>query len=317
MASEFKLLAGERVLARVTPHILSFYELYLVWMWAILVSIIFMAYGQELGDMIGNPVSSFTDYLEWMTTPKDNILIRKIDFLPSLEGLNDTISPLNKYMKDYAEIGLWLTIILLTAIPITVLRIEFGWTPIMAAYGITTALIGYCLELDPQTTYIIGITLALLALYLVNLYRKAHTFHITDRRIITEVKLIIRKYNELSYDKINNVIMDVNLIGKIFGFGTIIPITASGLGMGHDAISLGVGAAQSRGDTILGGILTGERGIQTPRTRSMYALFGVPNPEKIKDLITENMHDHIQAPHLKKINQTLDNINQQLQTKKD
>lgn len=310
MASELKLLEEEKLLKIITPHILSFHELYMVWLWIIILSIVFMAYGNELSQLIGNPVNSFVGYLDWMTSPQENPLIKKLDIFPKMEGLNNIISPFNQYLGQYLEIGLWLTLVILTALPLAALRIDFTWGPLMIFFGITCVLTAYALDFEPRTTYFISILLSIVALYLVNLYRKAHKFYITDRRIITQARFLNKKYNELSYDKINNVIMEQGLIGRLFNFGTIMPITASGLGMGSDAMAITLGIAGQRGNTLLGAGITGERAIQIPRTKSMYALFGVPKPTETKDLISKHLHDHVQAPYLKKMTQHLHKLTQ-------
>ncbi len=307
---KLKPLKGERILAEIRPHYMSFYDLYLIWAWTIVLAVVFAVAGEELAALTGNPLAPLTGYLDWMTAPKDNQLIKKVDFFqPILWEFSGITGPINRYMTDYAAVGLWLTALVLSAVPITFIRIEFKWGFVMAAVGAVSVLATALAQVEPKYAYYASIILSLGGMYLVDMYRQSHRFLITNRRIVTEAKLITLASNELSYDKINNIVLERDLVGTVFGFGTVIPVTASGLGMGADTAALTVGMAGSSGEgaTLAGG-LTAARSVQVPRTRSMYALFGVPNPEEIKSLISEQMHEYVQAPHLMRMTEKLEDI---------
>ncbi|MBU0762004.1 MAG: PH domain-containing protein, partial [Candidatus Altiarchaeota archaeon] len=195
-------------------------------------------------------------------------------------------------------------------------KIEFKWVAVMLGVGILSAATAYCLHLSPDAAYTISIFYCFIGIYLVELYRRAHVFFITNYRVVTEVNFLSHKRNELSYDKINNVVLEQGIIASILNFGTIIPVTASGLGMGADfsAVSVG-GMGQVKGGPFLGGQVTGGRTVQTPRARSMYCLFGVTNPEEVHKLITKYMHGYTNAPYLKKMTEQLDDLKKTMQNK--
>jgi len=307
---KLKLLKDEKILAEIKPHYMAFYDLYLIWAWTITLAIVFAVAGDQLAALTGNPLTPLTGYMEWMTAPHDNQLIQKVDFFqPILGEMNGITNPVNKYMTDYAGIGLWLTALMLSSIPVSFIRIEFKWGFVMAAVGAGSVLATALAGVEPKYAYYVSIILSLGGMYLVDIYRQSHRFLITNRRIVTEAKLITHSSNELSYDKINNIVLERDLVGTIFGFGTVIPVTASGLGMGADmaAITVGIAGSPSEGTTLAGGLTAG-RSIQVPRTRSMYALFGVQNPESVKELISEQMHEYVQAPYLRKMTEQLEGI---------
>jgi hypothetical protein len=305
----FTLLKDEKIVKEMMPHPLAFYELYIIWVWVIVLALVFAVFGSELSKITGNPLSIFSGYMSWMTAPKDNMLIKKINFLAPIEGLNDFVSPFDKFIRDYADIGLWISVLLTTAVPVSVIRIEFKWGPVMLAVGVLSVAATVVLGIDPKYSYYFSILLSFGGMYLVELYRKAHVFYITNRRIVTEARIIFQKSNELSYDKINNIVLEQSIVGRLLGFGTIIPVTASGLGMGADAAAVTVGAQGSMADNLLvSGQVTGERSIQIPRTRSMYALFGVANPEEVRNIISRYMHEYVQAPYLMRMTEQLEDI---------
>ena len=43
---------------------------------------------------------------------------------------------------------------------------------------------------------------------------------------------------------------------------------------------------------------TGTRSVGVPRTRSAYALFGIPHPREVYNLLSGYMHEYVEAPHL-------------------
>jgi hypothetical protein len=153
-----------------------------------------------------------------------------------------------------------------------------------------------------ETAYLFGIMFSIFGFIGVELFRRSHIFYVTNYRIITRLKFFTEKQNALSYDKINNVVMERPLLGVIFNFGTIMPITASGLGMGEDSAAVTVGGGTSVGEDSFVGIgVTGGQTVGVPRSRSAYALYGVPKPKEVYELINKYMHEFVEAPYLKEM----------------
>lgn len=314
---ELKLLSDEKLIATVKPHPLAFYDMYFIWLWTIMLSIVFFMFGGVLDDAATNPTAYFTGILDSITQPGDNPLLRNIEgFYGLMEEANAMVNPVHSFVDSYAGVGMWLTALIVSGLIISVLKIEFKWVFAMVGIGIISLMLAAYLDTTPESTYVFAIGFSLVGVGLIEVYRRAHTFYVTDRRIVTEVHLIYQKRNELSYDKINNIVFEKGVIGSIFGFGTIIPVTASGLGMGSDFSAATIGGATGKegGRGLFGGI-TGGRSIQTPRVRSMYSLFGVREPEKLYQILSERLHDHVETPYLKKMSEQLEELKDELQNR--
>ncbi|MEM3709797.1 MAG: PH domain-containing protein, partial [Nitrososphaerales archaeon] len=147
-----------------------------------------------------------------------------------------------------------------------------------------------------------SIIASILGSILTEFYRRGHAFYVTDQRIISELRFLSYKRRELTYDKINDLALTKGILGRIFNYGTIFPITASGFGLGEDlaVATAGMGATSKKGFS--GGIaVSGGRTISVPRGRSSYVLFGVRNPNEVYEIISKNIHGYEEAPYLKKI----------------
>ena len=109
---------------------------------------------------------------------------------------------------------------------------------------------------------------------------------------------------EILYSKIEDLILQQGFLGKLLNYGTIIPTAASGLGTGVDAsrVSAGAGVGAGKGGIGAGAGITvgGERGVVAPRGRSWFILYGVPDPQRIYDLIFSQMHEREAAQYLQK-----------------
>jgi hypothetical protein len=141
----------------------------------------------------------------------------------------------------------------------------------------------------------------------VTIYATTHTYYITNERIITKQSFISRRSREIFYEKISDISIEQSLLGRIFNFGSVIPVTQSGFGLGSSGTFAGAGAgAGKRGFFgVFGG---GSKSTQEPRVRSYYQLFGVENPYAVKDLIVKHMHAHSPIPYLSSIEDKLERV---------
>lgn len=127
-------------------------------------------------------------------------------------------------------------------------------------------------------------------LFLANSYRRSHRYYITNRRIITRFGFWITRERDLLYSKIDDLVAHQGLLGKIFGFGTLIPISASGIGTGSDQAIWMAGAEQKLPvGPSLKITMGGGRTVTVPRAPSFYSLYGVPNPEYLRNIMLKEM----------------------------
>jgi len=89
----------------------------------------------------------------------------------------------------------------------------------------------------------------------------------------------------LRYDKISDINYKQGILGQIFGFGTVIPISQSGFGLGSDSTFAAGGVAVGKTRAKFFGLAGGEKEVQTPRARSYYELHGVYPFKEIKKLV--------------------------------
>lgn len=299
--SSLKLLDGEKIFERIIPHFLAFYNLYLIWVYVAVLSMIFIVYYDDLLYVLRSPILILTSMFG-QSMGDMGILsgIGLLEVLPVV--MNLFFGQIFSFMSsgEYVLAVLWLIPISVFSTAFSVLRIEWKWMPIMMGVAIASIVLTVALDLPGVSVYYISLIFALIGCVGVDVFRKAHRFYVTNYRIITEVKFIGLKQNTLSYDKINNLIVEQPLVGRIFNFGTVIPITASGLGMGADSSSVTIGGGLGVGGRgFVGGAITGGRSIEVPRTRSQYALFGVTNPKRVYNILSKFMQEYVEAPYLK------------------
>ena len=145
-------------------------------------------------------------------------------------------------------------------------------------------------------------TAAIVAFIFIQAYRRGHRYLITDRRIVLAKTFWGRTARELHYDKIADLIVTTSFWGRRLHYGTIIPVSESGLGLGGDMSGAAVGAAVKtiRNITLAGAVLGG-REIQMPRAATYYELYGIHDPANIHAIISDQIHSYTQAPILKRI----------------
>ncbi len=186
---------------------------------------------------------------------------------------------------------------------------------ILAGYTLTTtvtvpAMFGIASNtLTPQSVLPLTLaTAAVVAFIFIQAYRRGHRYLITDRRIVLAKTFWGRTARELHYDKIADLIVTTSFWGRRLHYGTIIPVSESGLGLGADMSGAAVGAAVKTIKNItLAGAVLGGRDIQMPRAATYYELYGIHNPEKVHAGISDNIHSYSQAPILLRIEGLLEN----------
>ena len=180
----------------------------------------------------------------------------------------------------------WWLVIVLPAVVVALFRINWRWLlalilPGLAAF-FSPGMIAPYISLDQNQLLVF---FGLLGILGTEMHRRSHRYYITNWRLIMESGHLGVHRRTLLYKNINDLIVEQSLLGRIFNFGSINPITASGLGLGDD-FSM-VGGAVGVGVSLGAG---GGKTVSTPRSRSYHQLMGVPDPEGIHDQIISLMH---------------------------
>lgn len=300
---EIKLLEGEELKLKLRPHVLAFYNLFLIWLFVIALSGLFFYFNEYLSDFVEEH-TGLTGLLSPFTgaTPE---MLQSFTLFASLNSVMAMIFGFTLYGGNpggLALLGVWFSIVMIAASTVSVIRISWRWVPILVGVLLASILLTFLFELPYEATYLFAIAFSIIGLIGVELFRRGHVFYITNFRVITSLKFFTEKENALSYDKINNVVMERPFLGVIFNFGTIMPITASGLGMGEDSAAVTVGGGTGVGEGGFVGVgVTGGQTVGVPRSRSAYALYGVPNPKQVYEIINKYMHEFVEAPYLQEM----------------
>ncbi len=136
---------------------------------------------------------------------------------------------------------------------------------------------------------------------LTELYRRGHRYFMTDQRLVLSKNFVTETTRELRYDRISDLIMSTGVLGKIFHFGSIIPVSQSGFGLGEDTAGAAAGVGTTRGRLVGGALVFGSKGASTPRSATYYSIYGVPGVKSVYNTLSELVHSYSEAPYLKRI----------------
>lgn len=144
-----------------------------------------------------------------------------------------------------------------------------------------------------------SVAVSIVGFLIVEMYRRSHKYFITNLRIIFKGGVLTKRERTIRYEKIADIDARQGILGQIFGFGTIIPISESGLGLGSDKSIAAGGVAIGTKRTKLFGLAGGGKEVQTPIARSFYELHGVYPYKEIKNLVEELVQSQVSTPYQK------------------
>lgn len=134
---------------------------------------------------------------------------------------------------------------------------------------------------------------------IVELYRRSHKYIITNLRIIFKGGVLTKRERTVRYDKVADIDAKQGILGQIFSFGTIIPVSQSGFGLGSDKTMAAGGLAVGTKKAKFFGIVGGGKEVQTPIARSYYELHGVYPYTEVKQLVENLMQSHVPTQYQK------------------
>jgi len=123
-------------------------------------------------------------------------------------------------------------------------------------------------------------------------YRRGHNYYITNLRVVMEKSFISYDSRQFTYNRIEDLAIVQGLLGRVLNYGTIVPVTASGFGLGEDSASAGIGAGLGVGGKRLSPVgagvgfsAGGGRAVLIPRGRTYHTLYGIPRPREVQHAI--------------------------------
>ena len=141
------------------------------------------------------------------------------------------------------------------------------------------------------------VAISIFGFLLVEWYRRSHKYIISNLRIIFRGGIITKRERTLRYDKITDIDAKQGIAGQIFGFGTIIPISQSGFGLGSDKSFAAGGVQLGENKAKVMGIFGGGKDVQTPRSRTYYELHGIYPYKEVKKLVEEMVQGSVITPY--------------------
>ncbi|MGB1697027.1 MAG: PH domain-containing protein [Thermoplasmatota archaeon] len=140
------------------------------------------------------------------------------------------------------------------------------------------------------------------ALGWMEIQRVSHSYILTNLRILFRGGTMVSMERQIRYESITDIDGKQSILGRIFGYGTLIPITQSGFGLGNDTsqANIMVGGGGSKGG-VFGGIgvqAGGGKEVAVARARSHDQLTGVRPYHDVKFLVETFVQRSASAPYL-------------------
>ena len=283
--SGITLLRGEEMKMQLKPHFFSFFHLYIIFffllVWAYVIHDFFDAH-------------KFQDF-------------RFYDIIIKIPFVNEVLAGAIIWSLALFVVGFIARYLFMDAGGQSIFRLYSG----LAILGIIVlSYHQWKMEdtMDFGLWFIPGITAAvgLIGLLSVDAYRRSFTYYLTDNRIVIQGNFLMnRSERQVRYNHIEDIKMEQGIVGTILGYGTVLPLTGSGLGTGSDESMIIAGSGvevKGLGIGLLGGSRTSSKRI---RHNPHDCLYGVPQPSKVRDLITENIQSDTGVEHLKSIQELL------------
>jgi len=200
----------------------------------------------------------------------------------------------------WIALSFWAIGLLLAGIIASLVTVR--WSIFFMYLGVFASGTGIVFWLNLQES--VGIFLPLYTIFLsifgfliVEWYRRSHNYIISNQRIVFKGGITVKEERTLRYDKISDINAKQGIIGQIFGFGTIIPISQSGFGLGSDKSMAGGGVMLGQKKAKLFGMFGGGKEVQTPRARSYYELHGVYPYKEVKKLVEQMVQGSVITPY--------------------
>lgn len=264
---EISLLSGEKVEVVARPHPLSFLKYHLFAVYLVVVAV----------------------FLGWFYSYLDS----NKSVLEVLVYLDIVLSTTGMRSVEIVLLVLYWVILLISGFVVSglwVSKMPLIYVVLVAVAGTTLEVYpilpyGFVMAQSPMIKLILLGATAPVCMVLTELYRRGHVYILTNYRVITRKGIIGKKERDLTYDKITDVYFSQGMLGRMFNFGTVVPVTASGFGLGEDSAQFFTLASVSTKKGMLSGGVGGGRSVSMPRSATHCSLHGIRDPGKIRVII--------------------------------
>jgi len=130
------------------------------------------------------------------------------------------------------------------------------------------------------------ITVGFVGILSTEVYRRSHRYIVTNVRLYLRSGVISCNERILPLSKVNDLALIQGWLGKLLNYGTLIPLTASGMGLGSNYALLAGSTIQRCPSSLAVGItIAGGRNIQVPKPKPFNSIFGVCNAPGVSQKI--------------------------------
>ena len=284
--ARFSLMRDEEMKLKLQPHPLSFLHLYFVFFLLLVWGFVIYRFFSQ----------------DWFSR------VPFYDFLNAIPGVNEVLAAAIIWSLALLGLGFTARFFFLENGGRDIFRLYGG----LALFGIGAMVFHLRTQDDtmafgrwfiPLLTLLVGGG----GMVIVDQYRRSFTYYLTDIRIAMHQDFLGLSKNErqVRYNHIEDIKLLQSFFGRIFGFGTVVPVTGSGLGTGTgEAMMIAAVGGEAKGFAagLAGGSRrSARRATQDPRD----SLYGVPDPGRVRDLIAQNIQDDTGVEHLKRIEELL------------
>lgn len=248
---QLALLPDEEIDLSLKPHPVAFIDLYVTWLLLAGLGLSFLAWADgPAGALVDSPV--FRVLLR-NRSPRQATLL--------LEALAFTIVGCVVFAG------------------VAFVRTNILWVLAPVASGL--GMIGLTAASDPGRieVLLLPVMVALAAISQIEFYRHAHSFHVTNRRIVFERRYALAPHvlTDAYYPHITNLTVRYTMLERLVGAGTVIPVMSSGMNLGSEVVTVA-------GHLILFSF-GASREKRVPRALPFLCFYAVREPEQVSSRI--------------------------------
>ncbi len=273
MSKSIRLLPGENIEGKYRPHVLSFGGRFGLALWPAI-----------LGGILAGLLRT-----NWWASAENGSWYQFWTFL---------------YGNTASAFVLMFIGLLLVGVIAAVVAIKWRIPILYAVAGLATMGLTLWLDMDAANGIPLFLGAASLpAVIWVEADRRSHRYILTNMRILFQGGTIVRHERQIRYESITDIDGSQGMFGRVFRFGTIIPVTQSGFGLGadtsHAAIGVGGGASKAGVAGGVGVMAGGGKEVQVGRARSFHQLTGVFPYYDVKHLLESLVQAATATPYLR------------------
>ncbi len=245
------LQSGEHIEMTKYPGVAAFIDLYLIWFTLIIVSCISL---------------SFTDFVVYDLLPR-KVVAFLLERLPMGKIQVIVFSLLNFF------------IILVPAVILSYYKITMRWLFMILGIMVVTLVLSCATNIPQKVLYAIPFAIGIFGVSQVEIYRRTHRFYITSKRIVFSRQYYLMNSTSFSmfFNHINSVQTQQTYLERLFGCGTVIPITSSGENLGTEVMELKAGVI------FMG--FSGSRDKKMPRAIPVRCFYSVYRPHEVEQVL--------------------------------